>query len=101
MIYNTTFFFEPRIEHEVREALAAEWLTACRALGEGEPLCLLLADQGDGVCRIAIQTTFASAENLEHFAEEVTPQILKSLTDRFGQEQLLAMPSVMTPITLP
>lgn len=101
MIYNTTFFFEPRIEPEVRRALAEEWVPAVSALGSAEPLCLLLADQGDGVCRIAIQATFATAENLEEFAREVAPQILERLTDRFGQEQLLAMPSIMTPITLP
>lgn len=101
MIYNVTFFFEPNIEHEVRRALAAEWLPAVRELGSYEPLCLLLADQGDGICRIAVQATFASAENLEEFAQDVAPQILERLTCTFGQERLLAMPSIMTPITLP
>lgn len=99
-LFNTTFFFSPAIEGEVRRRLAERWVPSCAASGSSALVCLAM-DSDDGICRLAIQTCFPSVEEAGRFADEVAGAMAAELTAQFGPEAFTAFSTIMEKTVLP
>lgn len=99
VLLNTSFFFAPSAESSVRAALRDHWIPASNASGTGSAMCLALPPE-EGICRMAVQTTFDNAESAQRFCDTITEQVAAPLLGKLGADSFTCFSTIMEIIDL-
>lgn len=93
VLLNTSFFFAPEIESDVREMLRAEWVGELH-----EPMILSLPGQ-DGMIGLAVQSVFDSNEKAAEFLKLAEPKAA-GLLKGFGVDKFIWFSTPMAVVGL-
>lgn len=100
IVYNVTFFYLPRLADGVRSWLSETWVPAAAAAGCQAPMALAMDNPDPDLHRVAVQAYFADEASLQSFVDNEVALLLGDMQARFGRENVLAHPTVMTCIDL-
>ena len=100
IVYNVTFFYLPQLSDGVRSWLSETWMPAATAAGCHPPMALAMDNPDPELHRLAVQAYFKDMAAMQSFFENEGALLFGDMQSRFGGENELAHPTVMTRIDL-